>query len=386
MTSPIASDDELLRAGGAAAAVIRHKEQLLTMFVDRVKASLRDARGEPEPMIIDTLPAFLTQIARMLASDDPHGHASECSTIAMQHGDERAKLTDYSLSEVVREYQILRELLLERLASESEIRPVHWNAIHRSIDEAIGSSVVAFTKVHDYFRELFVATLTHDFRGPLGNAHNYLEVMRRAPDHPQREHLALRAMMNLRNIDRMITELLDVTRRRAGQKLSVEPQDCEATELVGGVIAEMSERAGQRIAYDSGPAIPAHWGCDRVRQALRNLLENAIKYSAHDTPITVRTEATHGRVILSVHNFGEAIPREEQLRLFEPYNRSASAQRSGKSGWGLGLAMVQAIAEAHGGSASVESTTERGTTFTLDILQDVRDFKPPRHSVAAEQP
>ena len=335
-------------------------------------------------MIVDTLPAFLTQMARVLASEDPHGHASECSTVAMQHGDERAKLTDYSLTEVIREYQILREILMAELAGEPDVQQVHWNAIHRSIDEAIGSSVAAFTKVHDYFRELFVATLTHDFRGPLGNAHNYLEVMRRAPDHPQREHLALRAMMNLRNIDRMINELLDVTRRRAGRHLALEPTEGEVNELVGSVVAELADRAEHRIAHDTAGPVPVYWDHERVRQALRNMLENAVKYSAEDTPITVRTEASHGRVLMSVHNFGEVIPREEQLRLFEAYNRSTSAQRSGKRGWGLGLAMVQAIAEAHGGSVSVESTAERGTLFTFDILQDVREFKPPRHMAAAE--
>lgn len=55
-----------------------------------------------------------------------------------------------------------------------------------------------------------------------------------------------------------------------------------------------------------------------------------------------------------------------------PYQRSAAAARSGKSGWGLGLALVEAIAEAHGGAVGVESTAEEGTTFTLDVIRDVR--------------
>ncbi len=381
MSSPIAGDEELLRAGGAAAVIIRHKEPLLAQFVDRVRAALRDARTVTVPMIVDTLPAFLTQIARVLAADDPQGHASECSTIAMQHGDERAKLTDYSLTEVIREYQILRELMIGQLGGESELRQPHWLAIHRSIDEAIAGSVGAFVKVHDQFRELFVATLTHDFRGPLGNASNYLEVLRRSPDHPQREHLALRAMMNLRNVDRMIAELLDVTRRRAGLQLPIELRNCEVISLVREVIDDLRESAGDRFVFESTGPIEAYWGCERVVQALRNLLENAIKYGARDSAITVRASESHGRVIIQVHNYGDVIPREEQQRLFEPFNRSASAERSGKMGWGLGLALVQAIAESHGGSVSVDSAADRGTTFTFDILKDARDFEPTRRRV-----
>ncbi len=377
MVSPILNDEDLARAGGTAALLIRNKERILARFVERVQGSLRDAGAQSRPMIVDTLPAFLSQVARVLSSPNPDDYAAECSTLARQHGDERAKLTGYSLSEVIREYQILREIVMELLGHETQVRRVDWLAIHRSIDEAIAHSAASFTQVHDRFRELFVAALTHDFRGPLGNAHNYLEILRRAPDHPQREHLTIRAMLNLRSIDRMIVELLDVTRRRAGQRLPLELRHCEANGLVRDVVEELRTRAGDRFALETGAPFEAYWGCERIKQALHNLLENALKYGAADTPITVRVEETLGRVIVQVHNFGEHIPPEEQARLFRPFSRAEAAERSGKSGWGLGLMLVQAIAEAHGGSVSVDSSESRGTTFTFDILRDVRDFKPP---------
>jgi signal transduction histidine kinase len=72
-----------------------------------------------------------------------------------------------------------------------------------------------------------------------------------------------------------------------------------------------------------------------------------------------------------VHNFGDPIPPEAIPVLFKPFRRALSAEHSGKSGWGLGLVMVQAIAEAHGGSVAVEST-ETGTIFTIDVLCDAR--------------
>jgi len=109
-----------------------------------------------------------------------------------------------------------------------------------------------------------------------------------------------------------------------------------------------------------------------MSQAVHNLVENAIKYGRADTPITVRVLETHDRVHVSVHNRGDPISREDQATLFQPYRRAPSAARSGKDGWGLGLTLVEAIAEAHGGAVEVESTAEDGTTFTLDVLRDVR--------------
>jgi signal transduction histidine kinase len=377
VVSPILNDEDLSRAGGAAALLVRNKERVLTMFVERVHRTLRDASGQSVPMIVDTLPAFLSQMARVLATPDPHDHTEACSTLAQQHGDERAKLTGYSLTEVIKEYQIVREILLELLGHEPDMRRVDWLAIHRSIDEAIAHSAAAFTQVHDRFRELFVAALSHDFRGPLGNAHNYLEILRRSPDHPQREHLTIRAMLNLRSVDRMIVELLDVTRRRAGERLPMSLHNCDANAIVREVVDEMRARAGDRFVLELGGPVEAYWGCERVKQAVHNLLENAVKYSRPDTPITVRVEESIGRVIIAVHNFGEPIPASEHPRLFKPFGRAEAAERSGKSGWGLGLVLVQAIAEAHGGSVSVDSAADRGTTFTLDILRDVRDFVPP---------
>jgi signal transduction histidine kinase len=78
-----------------------------------------------------------------------------------------------------------------------------------------------------------------------------------------------------------------------------------------------------------------------------------------------------------VHNFGDPISPEDQPTLFRPFRRTTQAERSGKAGWGLGLVQVQAIAEAHGGSVAVESDATHGTTFTLDLLRDVRDLRQP---------
>ena len=72
-------------------------------------------------------------------------------------------------------------------------------------------------------------------------------------------------------------------------------------------------------------------------------------------------------MFLQVHNFGTIIPQEDQDNLFRAYHRAPSAHHSGKQGWGIGLALVKGIAEAHGGVVKAESYPKEGTTFTVDL-------------------
>src|SRR3982751_4240239 len=211
VAAPQDHDEALLEAGGAAAAVIRQKARIFGLYEQRVRERLKASRWERAPMIIDTLPAFLTRVALALVPDTELGFATEYSNIAVQHGMERARFTHYALRDLVHEYQILREILVETLAGDRVLTPSDWAVIHRSIDEAIAEAASAFVRVQEEFREVFTAALSHDFRGPLSNAANYLELLRRNADASRAVHFATRALLNLRMIDRMVGELLDVT-------------------------------------------------------------------------------------------------------------------------------------------------------------------------------
>jgi signal transduction histidine kinase len=99
---------------------------------------------------------------------------------------------------------------------------------------------------------------------------------------------------------------------------------------------------------------------------------NAVKYGAPKRPIGIAFHYIGERVRVTVHNWGEPIAPEDQPLLFEPFARGRTAAHIDRSGWGLGLALVRGCAEAHGGTVSLESTPEAGTTFTLEIPLDAR--------------
>jgi signal transduction histidine kinase len=380
MTAPQDHDGELINGGGTPALIVRNKSRILDLFCERVQHTLPGARASPHPVMIDTLPAFITRLALALSPQHREIYASQYSNIAFQHGNERARFTPYTLKEVIKEYQFLREILAELLQTEGSATPREWAVVHRSIDEGIAEATSAFVAVQEGVRELFTATLTHDFRGPLQAALNFIELLRRPLDASQREQFATRSADNLRRIDRMIVELLDVSRSNAGERMTLEFSEREVGALMRDVLDDVAVRAGNRLVFEAEGPVVAYLNEEKMRQALNNLVENAVKYGDPESKITARVIESHGRVVMSVHNFGNPIPPAEQLTLFVPYRRASNATRGGKSGWGLGLALVQAIAEAHGGSVAVESTPEDGTTFSIDVLVDPRDLETERRA------
>ena len=376
METPRDHDDQLLAAGGAPAALLRNKARIFEEFLRRLRARVPAASETSSPIIINTLPSFLTRIGLALAPGNELSFATEYSNIALAHGNERARMTNYSLAEVIHEYQILREILMQFLRDETHLSANEWNIVHRSIDEAIAEAASSFVQVQQGFRDLFMAALSHDFRGPLSNAMNYVDLIRRDAEPGQHGHFAGRALFNLKRLDRMIMELLDATRANAGARMSLHLEQGEAGALAREVIGDLVLRAGDRFKLEVKELVHGWWDLDRLKQALNNLLENAVKYGREGSVITCRIGGLEGRVFLSVHNLGEPIPPEVIPVLFQPFRRSLAAEKSAKPGWGLGLVMVQAISEAHGGSVSVESTASDGTVFTIDVLADARQKQP----------
>jgi signal transduction histidine kinase len=106
---------------------------------------------------------------------------------------------------------------------------------------------------------------------------------------------------------------------------------------------------------------------DALRRAVRNLLENAVKYSGESRRVDVEVRNAEGRVSVSVQDYGMGISRADLKRIFGKFERGSAAKASSIQGTGLGLAMVHGIVRAHGGAVRVESEENRGSTFTLVI-------------------
>jgi signal transduction histidine kinase len=143
--------------------------------------------------------------------------------------------------------------------------------------------------------------------------------------------------------------------------------------VIEDIVVDLSRKDQNRL-HINGAAVHGHWDGEALTRAIENLVSNAIKYGEPDSPITINLVAREGRVIIYVINQGKPIPIEDQEVLFQVYRRANAARTSGKKGWGIGLALVRGVAEAHGGSVSIDSANGR-TTFLIDIPQDARPFQ-----------
>jgi signal transduction histidine kinase len=360
--------------GTAAARLMDQRKHVISTWADRVRQSIGAAQNERLPIVVDTLPALIENLAEALAPNYPRELATEGTTIATEHGGERARVTRISPPELIKEFQLLRDVLFEVLNEGAPLNERDTRIIVKSVDQAMSESLTAYFLVHEGLREQFSMTLTHDLRTPLTTIKASADLILRYPDRTdQVQRLAARIAEDVKRIDRMTQDLLDASRVRFGEKISFEVSKCELLSLVKETVDELATVHGDRFVLQGEP-IQGYWNGDAFRRAIENLLVNAVKYGAPASPITVRLESVRGRAMFSVRNEGPHIPAEEQEGLFRSFMRAQSADESKKRGWGLGLAMVRGMAEGHGGSIAVDSAPGRGTTFVIDVPVDSRPY------------
>ena len=212
----------------------------------------------------------------------------------------------------------------------------------------------------------FVAGVSHELRTPLSvicsAGDNLAEGKIAAPEQVQRYGAVIR------NEGRRLTSMVEHVMSTAGffsgriqlhaAGLEVEPLVEKALKACGAPLVER----------DVDPGLPCVRGDERMLvQALRNLIENAVKHGGDSHPPRIEARAQDGVVSLSVIDRGPGIPRDELKQIFEPFYRGKKAREAQREGSGLGLALVRRIAEAHGGDVRAENLREGGARFTLTV-------------------
>ena len=206
---------------------------------------------------------------------------------------------------------------------------------------------------NSYDRERrFVADASHELRTPVAVIKTELEASLRAGDHdPQVREALVAAVEECDHLAQLAEDLLVLARTGEGE-LPVQPEDLPAAQLVDAVRERFAQRAGERgrtIRTDVPDDLHVRADELRLRQALGNLVDNALRYGEGD--IVLRAHPADGASELEVADSGPGFPPELAGRAFERFARGDAARTRG--GTGLGLAIVRAIAEAHGGGAEL---------------------------------
>jgi len=174
---------------------------------------------------------------------------------------------------------------------------------------------------------------------------------------------------NLARMEDLISDILDMERIEAGIGRRVEPLDWG--ELVRDVIDELTETPRHAITLDTQADLPTVWG-DRVqlRQALVNLIGNAIKYTPTGGRITVRSREADEELLVNVEDNGLGIPADRLPNLFKRFYRAKQPGTEAIGGTGLGLSLVKAVIEGHSGRVWVQSQENKGSTFGFALPLD----------------
>lgn len=352
------------------------KEEILEKWIKIVKTSNQRADKLREPILVNTLPALLENLAEAVSPIFTLRGIEAAKTVADEHGGERARLTTYSPSDIIQEYQALREAIFQILTENNFVFTLQdREGVNTVIDGIVRRSVTSFELIQFQIREQFIATLTHDLRNPISAANMAAELVTKEMANPTEvESLVQIIRDNLKRANGMIQDLLNATMVSSGERMNLELHPTNMLEIVQKVVQEkqLTHSCSLKI---KGNAINGYWDGGALMRAIENVVMNAIKYGDSTRPMTISLSETHGRAIVAVHNFGAAIPVDEQEGIFQIFRRAKQAKLGKKSGWGLGLALVRGVAESHGGSVAVTSTEQDGTTFIIDIPVDARPFQ-----------
>ena len=260
----------------------------------------------------------------------------------------------------VRRPPLGRELLEVRV----RIAPLSSGAILVLIDD------LAEERRVDAVRRDFVANVSHELKTPVGALSLLAEaVLAAADDKKQVEHFAEKMQAEATRLGNLIQDVIDLSRLQSDDPMN-RAELLETEFLINRAVEEVKTLAGGlgvEIIRGEPEASVILGDRGQLLTALRNLLTNAISYSAENTRVSVTAREIDGIVEISVKDAGLGIPSHDLDRIFERFYRVDPARSRGTGGTGLGLAIVKHVCQNHGGEVTVWSEIGTGSTFTLRI-------------------
>ncbi len=267
---------------------------------------------------------------------------------------------------------LYRDVTDRKLAEAQRERTLEAEQIARRNMEA---SQAALQEQNESLRQLdtlkteLVATVSHELRTPLTSIVSFSELLSDPEAGPLNVMQTTFVDTIQRNADRLIRLVDDLLllARLESQNLQLDVAQSDLAVLARQVVASQAPRAaeaGIEVELDSPETAPAAVDPARIEQLLNNLVSNAVKFGANGGSVTVTIAPRDDGWDIAVSDTGIGIPSDELEQLFQRFFRASNARSKMISGTGLGLAICNAIARLHGGSMSVSSIENEGSTFT----------------------
>ena len=256
------------------------------------------------------------------------------------------------------------------------------------LGRAFNHTTEALAKLEEERREIddakteFLSITSHELRSPITPMKAQLQMLEQGYfgklNKKQKESLEI-IIRNTDRLDNIIMDFLEISRIEAA-RLKFNFREIDITETLSETVKFMEGFAKEKniklvLKYDKLPIIEAD--PDRISQVLRNLINNAIKFSEGNSKIEISAKLREKDILFSVKDYGKGISSDDQIRIFEPFYQVEKHSRRKYGGTGLGLAICRGIVESQNGKIWVESKLGKGSNFCFTIpLEPVRDIKP----------
>ena len=279
--------------------------------------------------------------------------------------DEGRRLTFAQIVELSRSSAI-------RVRYEVRNRTARWIEVRSVVHAEAATTLLTMRDVTDelrvaQLRDEILSLVSHDLKSPLTVISGYLDLLERDLPPDTRAKALSSARQASERMDELLNDLLSAT--RAEKLLSpTEFAPVSLSLLAEETVSSFEHITTHVISVDAKGTGTVLGDERRLRQVLVNLLTNAMKYSDEGTEISVTVRQLYGRVLLTVDDSGPGIPVEHRDAVFERFERLKDENGTEHPGFGLGLYIVRAIVESHGGSVQIEETDSgTGARFVVAL-------------------
>jgi signal transduction histidine kinase len=363
------------------AIIFRDAPELLEVWCERAKAEQPTAARRHHEVLRNQLGDALKAIGRALRQSGSPA-PREVQDTAIEHGEQRWD-TGWSLTELIRDYQILQSVVLDHL-DRTLGRPLLYSeamAVGVFINDAIAASIAAYVANRDQEvraieregietlresqrrKDNFLAIVVHELRNPLSPIVNATQTLAIAlPDPEPQVSESLRIIdRQSRHLTRILDDLTDLTRLAQG-RLRLTRQVVDAGEVVEHALQATMPHINarnHRVSLDVGTRPLAVEGdATRLIQVVVNLLNNACKYTPPGGEIAVSVQRSEDAIVIRIRDSGVGIAPEMLSQVFDLYTRLHETRDNSPDGLGIGLSLVKDLVTLHGGTVECTSDGE----------------------------
>ncbi|MGV8968694.1 MAG: sensor histidine kinase [Cellulomonas sp.] len=289
------------------------------------------------------------------------------------HGEDLAHGELRHLARQVRRDGVIREVELDlprgplgrgRITVGARVAPLGSQHVLVLVDDRTKARRVEET------RRDFVVNVSHELKTPVGALALLAEAVLEANDDPEAvARFARRMQLESTRLTRLVQDIVDLSRLQIADTLH-EPAQVDVSAVVTDAVERsrlVADSRGIEIVTSLSHGLQLFGDADLLTTAVRNLVDNAVNYSAPGTRVAVIVRSQDALVEIAVADQGQGIPDSEQTRIFERFYRVDAARSRETGGTGLGLAIVKHICANHGGEVTVWSEQGHGSTFTMRL-------------------